>query len=145
MSKKRPVMSVIDFIAVRRRNGETVSEAAVGGGKARAPAQPPLTANQFTRHITHIVEDEMRRALKRHVDVIDPREMIDLAKMLAELKSKYIGLTLTVASNRTPITDAELEQMRSLRLKLQELEAAYNEINEAIAAQLVEVRGVTKE
>jgi hypothetical protein len=87
----------------------------------------------------------MRRALKRHVDVIDPREMIDLAKMLAELKSKYIGLTLTVASNRTPITDAELEQMRSLRLKLQELEAAYNEINEAIAAQLVEVRGVTKE
>jgi len=87
----------------------------------------------------------MKRSLKRHVDVIDPREMIDLAKMLADLKAKYIGLTLTVASNRTPITDAELDQMRGLRLKIQELEAAYNEINEAIASQLVEVRGVVKE
>ena len=48
-------------------------------------------------------------------------------------------------SNRTPITDSELDQMRSLRLKIQELEAAYNEINEAIASQFVEVRGVVKE
>ena len=61
------------------------------------------------------------------------------------MKAKYIGLTLTVASNRTPITDAELDQMRGLRLKIQELEAAYNEINEAIASQFVEVRGVVKE
>lgn len=140
-------MSVIDFIAARHRNSESVSEAipAMGGAKARSISQPPLTASQFTRHITHIVEDEMKRSLKKHVDVIDPREMIDLAKMLADMKAKYIGLTLTVASNRTPITDAELDQMRGLRLKIQELEAAYNEVNEAIASQLVEVRGVTKE
>jgi hypothetical protein len=139
-------MSVIDFLAVRRRNGDTAAEASTGtlGSKSRGAPQP-LTASQFTRHVTHIVEDEMRRSLKRHVDVIDPREMIDLAKMLADLKAKYIGLALTVASNRTPITDAELEQMRSLRLKIQELEAAYNEINEAIASQFVEVRGVVKE
>jgi len=139
-------MSVIDFLAVRRGNSATNAEASTGthGAKSRqAPA--PLTASQFTRHVTHIVEDEMRRSLKKHVDVIDPREMIDLAKMLAELKAKYIGLTLTIASNRTPITDSELEQMRSLRLKIQELEAAYNEINEAIASQFVEVRGVVKE
>ena len=87
----------------------------------------------------------MRRSLKRHVDVIDPREMIDLAKMLAELKGKYIGMTLTIASNRTPMTDAELEQLRGMRVKIQELEAAYNELNEAISSQLVEVRGVVKE
>jgi hypothetical protein len=140
-------MSVIDFIAARHRSSESVSEAvpAMGGAKARAVSQPPLTASQFTRHISHIVEDEMKRSLKKHVDVVDPREMIDLAKMLADLKAKYIGLTLTVASNKTPITDAELEQMRGLRLKIQELEAAYNEVNEAIASQLVDVRGVTKE
>ena len=143
-------MSVIDFLAVRHRSGESnlAEPAAVlaGGGKARAGTTvAPLTANQFTRHIGHIVEDEMRRSLKRHVDVIDPREMIDLAKMLADLKAKYIGTTLTVASNKTPINDAELEQLRGLRLKIQELEAAYNEVNEAIASQLVEVRGVVKE
>src|ERR1700741_2099852 len=121
-------MSVIDFLAARRRNGDPVAEASTGtaGLKGHKSTQP-LTASQFTRHVTHIVEDEMRRSLKKHVDVIDPREMIDLAKMLADLKAKYIGLTLTVASNRTPITDSELDQMRSLRLKIQELEPAYTE------------------
>jgi hypothetical protein len=79
------------------------------------------------------------------VDIVDPREMIDLAKMLAELKAKYIGMTLTIASNRTPMTDAELDQLRTMRVKIQELEAAYNELNEAISSQLVEVRGVMKE
>ena len=138
-------MSVIDFIAVRRRNGDNVSDASAALGTKGHKAAQPLTASQFTRHITHIIEDEMRRSLKRHVDVIDPREMIDLAKMLADLKAKYVGLTLTVASNKTPITDSELDQMRGLRLKIQELEAAYNEVNEAISSQLVEVRGVVKE
>lgn len=139
-------MSVIDFIAVRRRQDNTKSdEASVFAPEKSGKTQTPLTASQFTRHVTQIVEDEMRRSLKRHVDVIDPREMIDLAKMLAELKGKYIGMTLTIASNRTPMTDAELEQLRSLRIKIQELEAAYNELNEAISSQLVEVRGVVKE
>ncbi len=139
-------MSVIDFIAVRRRQDTPKSEEtpSLFQDKSGKP-QAPLTASQFTRHVTHIIEDEMRRSLKRHVDVIDPREMIDLAKMIAELKGKYIGMTLTIASNRTPMTDAELEQLRGMRVKIQELEAAYNELNEAIASQLVEVRGVVKE
>jgi len=143
---RKLTMSVIDFIAVRRRNGEGKSEESTPIFREKTRGAPaPLTASQFTRHVTHIIEDEMRRSLKRHVDVIDPREMIDLAKMLADLKAKYIGLTLTIASNRTPMTDAELEQLRSMRVKIQELEAAYNELNEAIASQLVEVRGVVKE
>jgi hypothetical protein len=144
-------MSVIDFIAVRRRTDAPRSDAKAEEipsffqAKPSGKAPAPLTASQFTRHVSQIIEDEMRRALKRHVEVIDPREMIDLAKMLAELKAKYIGTTLTIASNRTPMTDAEMEQLRSLRVKIQEMEAAYNELNEAIASQLVEVRGVMKE
>ena len=139
-------MSVIDFLAARRRNNEPAAEAATGtmGLKSRQSTQP-LTASQFTRHVTHIVEDEMRRSLKKHVDVIDPREMIDLAKMMAESKAKYIAMTLTTASNRTPMTDAETEQLRATRVRMQELESAYNEVNEAIGAQLVDVRGITKE
>lgn len=137
-------MSVIDFIAVRRRQSDTRSEAAPVSEKTRStPAA--LTASQFTRHIAQIIEDEMRRSLKRHVEVIDPREMIDLAKMVAELKAKYIGTTLAIASNRQPITESELDQLRGFRVKIQELEAAHNELNEAIASQLVEVRGVVKE
>jgi hypothetical protein len=138
-------MSVIDFIAVRRKQDNKSEEIPSFFREKSGKGHAPLTASQFTRHVTQIIEDEMRRSLKRHVDVVDPREMIDLAKMLAELKAKYIGLTLTIASNRTPMTDAELEQLRGMRVKIQELEAAYNELNEAIASQLVEVRGVVKE
>ena len=138
-------MSVIDFIAVRRRNGDGKSEAAPLFAEKSRISPAPLTASQFTRHISHIIEDEMRRSLKRHVEVIDPREMIDLAKMVADLKAKYIGTTLAIASNRQPITDSEVEQLKQYRVKIQELEAAHNELNEAIASQLVEVRGVVKE
>lgn len=154
-------MSVIDFIAVHRRSDAKSEGSAALADKVRgsaAAAEKPrsnavekmrtggtLTASQFTRHITHIIEDEMRRSLKRHVDVIDPLELIDLAKMIAEQKAKYIGTTLAIASNRQPITDAELEQLKNYRVKIQELEAAHNELNEAIASQLVEVKGVVKE
>ncbi len=138
-------MSVIDFIAVRRRQSDSKSEAMPMLGEKGRSTPAALTASQFTRHIAHIIEDEMRRSLKRHVDVIDPREMIDLAKLVADLKAKYIGTTLAIASNRQPITDSELEQLRGFRVKIQELEAAHNELNEAIASNLVEVRGVVKE
>jgi len=139
-------MSVIDFMAVRRRQGDAKSESAQSFFSDKVRSTPSaLTASQFTRHITHIIEDEMRRSLKRQVDVIDPREMIDMAKMLADLKARYIGTTLAIASNRKPMTDAELEELRSLRVRIQEFEAAHNELNEAISSQLVEVRGVVKE
>ncbi len=143
-------MSVIDFIAAHRRSDAKSEGSAAIAEKPRASALEKvrggsLTASQFTRHITHIIEDEMRRSLKRHVDVIDPLELIDLAKMIAEQKAKYIGTTLAIASNRQPITDAELEQLKNFRVKIQELEAAHNELNEAIASQLVEVKGVVKE
>ena len=137
-------MSVIDFIAVRRTKDEQASQVSTPfDGEHASPGT--LTASQFTRHVSHIVEEEMKRALKRHVDVIDLHEMIALAKMVAELKSRYVAMTLTIASNKTPMTDKELEELRGMRLKIQEMEAAYNEVNESIVSQLVDVKGVTKE
>ncbi len=140
-------MSVIDFISVRRHADPSVSEslASAPAPEKSSPAMPMLSSSQFARHLNQIAEDEMRRAMKRHVDVIDPREMIDLTKMMAEMKAKYLAMTLTSASNRTPMTDAEVETLKGMRLRLQEMEAAYNEVNEAIASQLVDVRGVIKE
>ena len=137
-------MSVIDFIAVRRTKDEHKSRPRPRY-EENHESQGPLTASQFTRHISHIVEDEMKRALKRHVDVINPHEMIALAKMVAELKARYLAMTLMIASNETPMTDKELEEMRSMRQKIQELEAAYNEVNEAVMSQLVDVKGIVKE
>ena len=137
-------MSVIDFIAVRRTKDEQASHM---GTPLEEPQSGPgtLTASQFTRHITHMFEDEMRRALKRHVNIIDPHEIIDMAKIVADMKARYLALPLTIASNKTQVTDQETNELRSLRVKIQEMEAAYNEINEAIVSQLVEVKGVSKE
>jgi hypothetical protein len=139
-------MSVIDFIAVRSSKDEQTSLSNPSFEDVHGKTNNgPLTASQFIRHVSHIVEDEMKRALKRHVDVIDPFEMIALAKMVAELKARYLAMTLMMASNKTPMTDKEMEEMRSLRLKIQEMEAAYNEITETITSHLVEVKGLMKE
>lgn len=135
-------MSVIDFISARRRTAVPAGEPGAGAAATARQAAPTLSASQFARHLGQIAEDEMRRSLKRHVDVIDPRELIDLAKIMAELKSKYIAMTLTLAGNRAAPTDPEIEQLRALRVRLQELEAANAEIGEAVAQHLVEVRGV---
>ncbi|MFL2769965.1 MAG: hypothetical protein ACJZ9F_03045 [Rhodospirillaceae bacterium] len=137
-------MSVIDFIAVHRNKDEQTSKAATLT-HAEGTSTGPLSASQFTSHVGHVIEDEMRRALKRHVDVIDPHEMIALAKMVAEMKARYIAMTLTVTSNKGPLTDASSEELRSLRLKIQEMEAAYNEINETIMSHLVDVKGVIRD
>lgn len=137
-------MSVIDFIAVRRNKDDHTSQPSPSFAHD-SPGTNHLSASQFTRHVGHIVEDEMKRALKRHVDVIDPHEMIALAKMVAEIKSRYVAMTLTIASNKTPMTDKELDELRGLRLKAQEMEAAYNEINETILSNLVDVKGVVKD
>ena len=142
-------MSVIDFISVRKKNADGFNlqpgAAANQGPQPARSAPPPLTSSQFARHLAQIAEDETRRALKKHVETIDPREMIDLAKMVAEIKAKYVGTTLAFAGNRTPVTDAETEQLRGMRLRLQELEAAYAEVTEVVSGQLVDVRGVTRE
>lgn len=145
-------MSVIDFISVRRHADPSVSESTpapsadkLDAGTKLHGAPHTLSSSQFARHMSQVAEDEMRRAIKRHVDVIDPREMIDLTKMMAEMKAKYMAMTLTTASNRTPMTDAELDTLKGMRLRLNEMQAAYNEVNDAITAQLVDVRGVIRE
>ena len=137
-------MSVIDFIAVRRTKDEQASHVGTSLGET-APRPGTLTASQFTRHVTHMSEDEMRRALKRHVNVIDPHEIIAMAKIVADMKARYLALPLTIASNKTPITENETDELRKLRVKIQEMEAAYNEINEAIVSQMVDVKGVDKD
>lgn len=137
-------MSVIDFLSVRKKSGEGFAGLAAAQ-TARAAPPPSLSFSQFARHLTQIAEDETRRAMKRHVETVDPREMIDLAKMIAEIKAKYVATTLAFAGNRTPVTDAETDQLRGLRLRLQELEAAYAEVTEVVNGQLVDVRGVSAE
>lgn len=133
-------MSVIDFLSVRKKSNEAYP---TNGATAKAAPPLTLTASQFARHLNQIAEDETRRAMKRHVEAVDPREMIDLAKMVAELKAKYVATTLAFAGNRTPTTDAETDQLRGMRMRLQELEAAYTEVTEVVTSQLVEVRGVS--
>ena len=138
-------MSVIDFLSVRKKSGEAFPTQGAAAQTARAAPPPPLSASQFARHLAQISEDETRRAMKRHVESIDPREMIDLAKMVAELKAKYVANTLAFAGNKTPATDAETDQLRGMRLRLQELEAAFAEVTDVVTAQLVDVRGVSAE
>ena len=144
-------MSVIDFISVRRSKDENTSaptssfDAAAPEPKREKSIGGPLSATQFTRHVSHVVEDEMKRAMKRDVDVVDPREIIALCKMIADLKGRYMAMTLLMASNNTPMTDSEVAEMRGTRQKIMELESAYNELNDLMTSNLIDVKGVMKD
>jgi len=144
-------MSVIDFISVRRSKDDRASAPTPSFDSSTLDDKPskvvngPLSATQFTQHVTHIVEDEMKRAMKRHVDVVDPREIISLCKMIADLKGRYMAMTLLMASNNTPMTDSEVTEMRATRQKIMELEAAYNELNDLMTSNLIDVKGVMKD
>jgi hypothetical protein len=71
---RKQTMSVIDFIVVRRRKDSSKSEDMPSFMHEKSgKTQAPLTSSQFTSYVTHIIGDEMRRSLKRHVDAIGPR------------------------------------------------------------------------
>jgi len=139
-------MSVIDFISVRRSKDAQASQAAPSfDDRPDKAVKAPLTASQFTQHVSHIVEDELKRAMKRHVDVVDPREIVALCKMIADAKGRYMALTLMMASNNTPMTEKEVSEIRHLRQKIQEHEAASADLNDLMNDNLIDVKGVMKD
>ena len=121
-------MSVIDFIAPKRRDAElsTADTPANANGAAAKPKAHPLAAltpSQFVTHIQRIVQEEVRTSLKRQVDVIDPMEIIALAKKIADQKAKYIAMSLAIAGNK----------------------GLFTAMMKAIADEQVDVKGVVKD
>ncbi|ABC21415.1 hypothetical protein [Rhodospirillum rubrum] len=99
-----------------------------------------MTAAQFSRHLAQVIEDQTRRALDRYVGDVGAGEIIDMARNLGQLKARYIGQSLAVATNRQPPSRADAQEMRWMREQIEELELAFETIQRAIASEMIPIR-----
>lgn len=101
-----------------------------------------LTTKQFNRHLAHVLEEQTRHAITKYVGDVDPAEVLDLARRVANLRARYVATSLAAAGATAPPTRAEIEEMRFMRERIDELEHALSAVREAIANEVVQVRNV---
>lgn len=132
-------MSVTPFTDVRK-----LREARQADGRPaeRLPAGR-LTTQQFTRHLSHVVEEQTRHAIARTVGEVEPGEVLDLARRVANLRARYVATALASAHGKAPPTKAEIEEMRFMRERIGEMDHALSTVREAIASELITVKNVT--
>lgn len=104
-----------------------------------------VTAPQFLRHMDSIVADEARAIYRRYVGEIDPRELVDIARQISHLRAKQAGVALALMQSRTAPGRQELEELRDLRERAEELEAALATIKGALSDDLLTLKGLARE
>lgn len=101
-----------------------------------------LTTKQFNRHLAHVLEDQTRLAIAKYVGDVEPVEVLDLARRVANLRARYVATALAAGGASAPPTKAEVEEMRFMRDRIEELEHALSTVREAIAGEVIQVRNV---
>jgi hypothetical protein len=120
-------------------------QAAPRDGAAEGPDALPegrLTTKQFNRHLAHVLEDQTRHAIAKYVGDVEPTEVLDLARRVANLRARYVATALAAGGASAPPTKAEVEEMRFMRDRIEELEHALATVREAIASEVIQVRNV---
>jgi len=130
-------MSVTSFTDLRK-----LREAREAEGRTERLPGNRLTTQQFTRHLSHVVEEQTRHAIARTVGEVDPGEVLDLARRVANLRARYVATALASANGKAPPTKAEIEEMRFMRERIAEMEHALATVREAISSELVSVKNV---
>lgn len=119
--------------------------------RAPAPALEALldsgyvTASQFLRHMDSVLAEETRPVYRRYVGEVDPRELVDIARQISHYRAKHIGAALAMAQNRNPPTRPELDELKDLRDRATELEHALEAIKQAVAADLISLKGLARD
>jgi len=134
-------MSVTAFTDLRKLREARQAE---GRPPERLPAGR-LTTQQFTRHLAHVVEEQTRHAIARTVGEVEPGEVLDLARRVANLRARYVATALASANGKAPPTKAEIEEMRFMRERIAEMDHALATVREAIASELITVKNVLTE
>ncbi|WP_299439013.1 hypothetical protein [uncultured Rhodospira sp.] len=102
----------------------------------------PLTTKQFNRHLAHVLEEQTKAAVSKYIGDVDPGEVLDLARRVANLRARYVASALAAAGGTAPPTKAEIDEMRFMRERIEELEQALAAVREAIANEVVQVKNV---
>jgi len=101
-----------------------------------------LTTKQFTRHLTHVLEEQTKHAINKYVGNIEPSEVLNLARRVANLRARYVSAALAAGNATVMPTKTEVEEMRFMRERIDELEHALATVREAIADEIVQVKNV---
>jgi len=134
-------MSVTAFNDLRKLR--EARQAADGREQGERLPSGRLTTQQFNRHLSHVEEEQTRLAIARTVGEVDPGEVLDLARRVANLRARYVATALASAGGKAPPTKAEIEEMRFMRERIAEMDHALSTVREAIASELITVKNVS--
>lgn len=104
-----------------------------------------VTAQQFLQHMDSVVADEARAVYKRYVGEVDPRELVDIARQISQYRAKHVGVALALAQSRNAPSRQELDELKDLRERAEEMEAALAAIKRAVADDRLTLKGLAKE
>ncbi|GAA0600168.1 hypothetical protein [Caenispirillum bisanense] len=121
----------------RRRTPSPALEALLASGYVTAP--------QFIQHMDGVVNEEARSLYRRFVGEVDPRELIDLARQVSTYRARYVGTALAMAQAKNPPSRQELDELRDLRERADELDRALDTIKQAAAGGLLSLKGLAAE
>jgi hypothetical protein len=149
LSRESPAMSVTQFADLSKLREARRAEAALARGEAppvtEALPAGRLTTKQFNRHLAHVLEEQTKSAITKYVGDIEPAEVLDLARRVANLRARYVATALAAAGGTAPPTKAEIDEMRFMRERIEELEQAFTAVREAIANEVVQVKNVVSD
>ncbi|SOE01694.1 hypothetical protein [Caenispirillum bisanense] len=101
-----------------------------------------VTAPQFIQHMDGVVAEEARVLYGRFVGEVDPRELVDLARMASATRARYVGTALAMTQAKSPPGKPEIEELRELRERADELDRALDTIKRAAAEGLITLKGL---
>jgi Lon protease-like protein len=104
-----------------------------------------VTASQFLRHMDSVLADEARPVYRRYVGEIDPRELVDIARQISHYRAKHIGVALAMAQSRNPPSRQELDELKDLRDRADELDRALQAIKQAVSDDLLSLKGLARD
>lgn len=100
------------------------------------------TVTQFANYSMSILDDLTRTAYKRSVGDVGPEEVLDVINILAQLKGRYLAQALADLTARRLPTVEQTDQLRAIRLQIEEVTHALDTIQKTIEWELVGVRGI---
>lgn len=100
------------------------------------------TVTQFAHYSTSMLDDLTKTAYKRFVGDVGPEEILDIINVLAQLKGRYLAQAIAdLTARRLPAVE-QTEQLRALRLQIEEVTHALDALQKAVEWEMVGVRGI---
>ena len=137
-----------NVIAVRTREPEPLPSRHNGSERAAPTATDSASPN--VRQFLYYVQSDLRALTRAEtvnaVIAVTPSEVERVARAVAKLRGRYLAQILDLGhSDRPPLTEADVGQLRRAREWYQEVERGFTELRAAIESGELPLDGVRRE